>query len=147
MSQYNRDDIKMVISAALGITHIVDQYADGEFLSIEPDGDGFTETVGSHKAVTRNRVDMPGCMVKLKLHPNSASIKVLHNLWLLDRGTGKNLFTLLIQDVNSDGNALLSTSAYVKNVPPLKFANDAQPKDFEIRCMIAEIGHGPQIGP
>lgn len=145
MSEYNRDDIKMVISGTLGITHIVEGYADGEFLSIEPDGDGFTETVGSHKTVTRNRIDMPGAMVKLKLHPGSPSISVLHKLWLADRGTGNNKFRLLIKDVRSIGNMMVSTTAYIKNTPVLKFANDAQPKDFEIRCLVAEIGHGEQL--
>lgn len=140
MSEYNRDDIKTVISGALGITHIVEGYAEGEFLSIEPDGDGYTEQVGSHEHVVRSRVNMPGLMIKLKLNPGSKSIGVLHKLWL-----AKLKFKLLIKDVNSDGNMVVSTSAYVKQVPILKFGNEAQPKDFEIRCLKGKIDHGSQI--
>lgn len=145
MSNYKREDVKIVISGTLGITHIVEGFPDGEFLSIEPDGDGWNETVGSHKHVTRSRVDMPGALIKLKLHPQSKSNKVLNTLWQIDKGTGSNKFKILITDARSSGNTLISDSAYVKNIPPLKFANDPQPKEWEIRCLVAEINHGYQL--
>lgn len=145
MSNYKREDVKVVISGTLGITHVADGYADGEFLSIEPDGDGWTETVGSHKRVTRNRIDMPGGVINLKLHPESPTNKVLERLWKTDRGSGTSTFRILARDQRSDVNMALSESAYVKNTPSLKFGNEAQPKEWEIRCMQLEIFHGQQL--
>ena len=145
-STYKREDVIVTIEAPLaGGAYIIEGYAEGEFLTIEPDGDGWTKTSGSHQQVTRNRMDMPGGMITMNLQGGSPSNQVMYDLWQADKDTGTSTFAITVRDVRSGGKLAQSEAAYVKQVPNLVFGDEIQDVEWVIDCLFLNIQHAGQL--
>jgi hypothetical protein len=146
VSTYKREDVVISVESLFGGgSYIVEGYADGDFCTITPEGDGYTRTSGSHQTTTRNRMDLPGGMISLVLHGSSPSNRDLYELWKLDKDTGSHLFAITVRDIRSGGKLAYSEAAFIKQVPELTFGDEISDVTWEIECMQLQIEHAGQL--
>ncbi len=144
-SSYKRENVVISIEGLPGAgSYIIEGYAEGEFCSVEMEGDGWTKIIGSHQQTTRNRMDHPGGTITLTLQGGSPSNKALYDLWQLDKDTGTSPFAITIKDTLSDGKLAYSELAYVRQVPVLAFGDEIQDVEWTIDCLFLKIEHAGQ---
>lgn len=112
-------------------THIVSDYADDSFISIEPNGDGITKKVGCDGEIARSISPDNTYKVKITLLQNSDSNSFFSNIADYDRATGNGLFPVLIKDLR--GGLLFATeAAWVIKKSPATRGKETNNREWEI---------------
>ena len=114
-------------------THMVTGYSDGTFVSIEPNGDGFTKKVGCDGEVARSRDPDETAKVTLTLMLTSPTIAWCQQRYEYDRATGDGAFPILIKDLKG-GLVFTSSTAWVVSPPTRDFDKEMPDRQIEIDC-------------
>lgn len=135
MSEYQREGI---ITTADGVP--VRGYASGDFLTCVRDGEGNTETTGSHGEVTVNRMTDPGGLVTLTLQGGAKSNDFLQGFAPRPQ-LPRRKFIFLVKD-NNGRKLIFSPDAYIKKEPDIAFGDEIKPVVWEIRCPTLDMSQG-----
>lgn len=118
-------------------------YADGEFLSISMESDGFSDKVGTDGEVTRSKTRDERANVEVKLMQSSDSNDLLSALHLSDLNApnGAGVGAFLIRD--RQGRTLYTGAAcWIKKFPDASFDREATERVWPIRVanLLAFVG-------
>jgi structural protein KPP10_ORF10 len=130
LALYDADQVTVSIN---GIP--ISGYADGEFLSIEPEADNFSDVVGSDGEVARSKTNDRRATVTLTLLQTSASNALLSALANLDKAApgGLGVGALLVRD--RQGTAIFSAAeCWISKEPTRGFGREAGPREWTLRC-------------
>lgn len=95
---------------------ILQGFADGEVISVEPQSDDFTEFVGADGEVTRSKSNNNLHLVTIRLSQTSDSNDILMGFSIADKKSNAGVVPFLIKDQN--GRSLISAEqAYIKRRP------------------------------
>lgn len=114
---------------------IVDGYADGEFVSIEPASEIFTRYVGTDGKVTRSKQLRRDATITFTLASSSATNDALTAIAELDRSApnGAGIYPLFIRD--NGGRALYTAAqAWIEALPTVTFDRQATPRAWVLAC-------------
>jgi hypothetical protein len=114
---------------------IVDGYADGEFVSIEPASEIFTRYVGTDGKVTRSKQLRRDATIKFMLSSASATNDALTAIAELDRRApnGAGIYPLFIRD--NSGRALYTAAqAWIEALPTVSFDRQATVREWSLAC-------------
>jgi len=120
-------------------THIVTGYSDGTFVSIEPNGDGFTKKVGCDGEVGRSRDPDETAKVTLTVMLTSPTVAWCQQQYVKDRDTGEGTFSILIKDLKG-GLVFSSATAWIVKPPVRDFDKEMPDREIEIDCGDATWG-------
>lgn len=140
MAELRTYDAKKVV-ITLG-SHTVTGYADGTFVSIEPEGDGTVAQAGADGEVARSLSNNPLHTVALTLQQTSPSNDALSELLRLDRASGgRGVVALQVRDLR--GTSLFAASqAWVVNNPTVEYATELSDREWTLMAVITESNVG-----
>lgn len=102
---------------------ILDGFADGDAISIEPLGDRWAEIVGSDGSILRVDTGQKAFTVTINLMQSSASNAILMACYLADTETpGGVLLPFTYKDPNAN-DAFFSPKAWIKRLPTMGRGN------------------------
>lgn len=102
---------------------VLDGFADGDAISIEPLGDRWAELVGSSGDILRVDTAQKAFTVTLNLMQSAASNAVLNAAYIADTTTpGGVLLPFTFKDPNAN-DLFFSPKAWIKKLPPLARGN------------------------
>lgn len=131
VSQYDLSQINIAICAL----PILGGYGEDEFLTIERDGDDYSDTVTADGDVVRNRDYDQRATATLTLLASSAGNTVLSALSVLDtnskNGLGVGAFGVV--DANSLAAIYGAASCWIMRQPDVKFAKKVGVREWKIR--------------
>jgi len=117
---FSPDALDVIISNDV-INHVVNGFAEGTFISIEPQEDRFTPVYGARGEAYRAHNPVSAFNTTLTLSQTSHSNDVLHYLLQDDRQTLDGTFTVTIKD--SSGTTLMTERcAYIGTEPTVSFS-------------------------
>lgn len=124
---YNADEVTVSVC---GIP-ITGGYADGDFLTIEPSEDGFTEVVGTSGEVTRSKTFNRTATITLRLMQTSETNALLGALHETDlaapNGAGVGAFAVR----DTGGFALFTAeNCWIKRRPTSNFGREGQAREW-----------------
>jgi hypothetical protein len=131
MKIYDADQISIMIA---GIP-ITSGFADGEFITIEPEAEDFTDVVGTDGEVTRSKTNDRRATLTLKLMQTSEANALLSALNETDKNTpgGAGVGALLIRD--RQGLSLYQAAeCWIQKGPNITFDREATAREWIIRC-------------
>jgi len=118
------------VLASLG-SHAVQGPADGDFLSIEPNSEGFTRTVGAYGDVVRSISPDETYTITLTLLVQSPTVKWCQERFDFDRATGDGMFPVLINDMK--GGVIFSAEhAWIVNSPTISYGIESSTREITI---------------
>lgn len=110
---------------------IVAGYADGTFIELARDTDGFTKTIGADGEVSRTRSRNKGGSLKLTLKQTSSSNDVLSAKQALDESGGVGYGAMLLKDLG--GSTVASCEqAWIKKLPTVGLGKEEGTREWEI---------------
>lgn len=118
------------ILVSLG-SHALTGAADGDFLTIEPGGDGTTKKVGAYGEVVRSISPDQTANVKITLAYKSPTVAFCQEQYNKDQTGTDAVFSLLIKDLR--GSIIFSAEeAWVAKNPARSFGQEAPTVEIEI---------------
>jgi hypothetical protein len=114
---------------------IVDGYADGEFVAIEPASEIFTRYAGTDGKITRSKQLRRDATITFTLASSSATNDALTAVAELDRRApnGAGILPLFIRD--NGGRALYTAAqAWIEALPSVTFDRQATPRAWVLAC-------------
>jgi hypothetical protein len=118
-------DPKQVVITIGGVP--MSGFADGTFLEVQREDDGYTKVVGADGYTTRTRSNNRSGSITLTLKQSSPSNDVLSGFAILDEATNTAVLPIFIKDL-SGNSVFFSAQGWVK-----KFANSTYGKDLDNR--------------
>ena len=112
-------------------THVVSGFADDSFISIEPDGDGTTSSVGADGEIVRSIDPTNTFKIKLALQHTSETNKFLINKYYTDKNEGTGTFPILIKDLLG-GTVFSCSAAWVPKLPAHGYGKTASNREYEL---------------
>lgn len=133
------DPKKVVITIG---SHTVTGYAEGTFISVEPEGDGTTAQAGADGEVARALSNNPLSTVTLTLQQTSPSNDFLSELFRRDRASGGGgVLPLQVRDLR--GTSLLAASqAWVTNWPTYERGAELNDSEWALMAVMTDINIG-----
>lgn len=125
-------DANQVTIAISGIP-ITGGFADGEFLTIEPSEDGFTEVVGTSGEVVRSKTFNRTATVTLRFLQTAEANDFLGSLYETDYAApnGAGIGAFAVRDLN--GTALYTApNCWIKRRPTATFGREATEREWVI---------------
>ena len=119
------------VLASLG-SHAVDAPADGDFISIEPNADGFTKVVGAYGDVVRSQSPDETYNITLTLLMQSPSVKWCQETYDKDQKTGDEMFPILVKDMKG-GIVFSAEQAWIVNSPAVSYGIEASTREINIQ--------------
>jgi hypothetical protein len=109
-------------------------YADGEFMTIEWEGDQFTDVVGTDGEVTRSKTNDLRATATLRLMQSSAANAALSALSLLDQKTpnGAGVGAFMVRD-RSGLSIHEAAECWIAQMPNATYGREAGPREWKIR--------------
>lgn len=140
MPQVKSYDPKMV-AITIG-SHILSGYAEDTFISMEPQGEGTTSTVGADGEVARTMSHNTLHRVTVTLQGTSDSNDYLSDLLARDRASGgAGVVPLAVQDLR--GTTIIAASqAWVVNSPTVDFGSTVSDREWVLDAVITEFHVG-----
>ena len=124
LGQLRTYDFKQVAVIVGGIQ--IQGFVDGEAITIEPDADEWTETVGNDGEVTRSKSNNSMSRIMLKLAQSAESNQYLSGLRL-----SGGIVPVMVKD-NSGLSIHAGEQAYVKSRPAAAFARESGEREWVI---------------
>jgi len=127
-------DIKTYSSKQVLISlgsHSVEGPADGDFLSIEPNSEGFTRVVGAYGEVVRSVSPDETYTLALTLLMQSPTVAWCQNQFDRDRATGDGMFPILVKDMKG-GIIFSAEQAWIVNSPAVTYGIEASTREITI---------------
>jgi len=120
-----------LLQIALG-NHVVSGAADGDFLTIEPHGDGVDKQVGAYGEVVRSIDPDETVTITIGLQYSAETLKYCGDMYDRDRAThGEGMFPILIKDLK--GTTVCSAGeAWVTNKPDQTYGKTASDREIVI---------------
>ena len=129
LKSYDSKQVKCVLGA-----HTVTGPADDTFISIEPQGDGVSSSVGVYDDVSRSISHDPRHTIKITLQQTSRSNDVLSSLCDVDRlSGGAGAFPILITDLR--GSTLFTGTAWVQKKANATFAKGIGSREWTLEAV------------
>jgi len=141
MSVKNYDPTLYTIVAA-GIP--VDKgYADGEFITVEREGDAVTDVAGTDGSVTRAIVKDNRATVTIKLMQSADVNALLSALFLLDQNApnGAGVGPFLLKD-RGGTTVLAGDACWIAKTPDVKLDKTPTPREWKLRVANLKEFHG-----
>jgi len=138
MKVYDPDQINISLN---GIP--ISGYADGEFVRIEKESDGFADVVGTDGEVSRSKTNDDRATVSIILMQTSDSNILLSALHTLDRNVpgGAGVGALLIRD--AQGTSIFAASeCWISKAPDVTFDREPTSREWTLRCAKLIDVHG-----
>ena len=124
------DSRKVLLS--LG-SHSVTGYANGSFVTIEPNGDGVIKKVGADGEIIRS-IDPDGTSnLTITVLQQSPTVAFCQKMYDKDRVDGSGVFPVLIKDLKG-GLVFSCQDAWVTTPMTREFANEAPDREISIHC-------------
>lgn len=120
-------DPKKVIITYGGIP--IGGYADGTFLSVEPNAESWTKKVGADGEVVRAMSNDNTHTVTFTLQQSSESNKYLSNCKNMDKLTGQGMQSLSITDLNGE-TLFFWQQAWISTDPTYEYAKEATDRQW-----------------
>lgn len=120
---------------------LISGYAEGTFIEVERDEDGFTSYVGALGDVARVRNLNRMTKVTLTLMATAPCNDLLMALALQDEATGLNIYPMSIKDLNGT-MFCMATDAWVMKMPKVERGKEAGTVQWVFQCanMLIEPG-------
>lgn len=136
------DPKKIVITIG---PHIVTGYAEDEFISIEPVGDGTTSMSGADGEVVRSLSNDGRHTITLTVQAQSPTNTYLSNLMRLDRASGgRGIVPFMLRDLL--GTSLFAASqCWVVNTPTQGFGAQATEREWALEAVATDIFVGGSL--
>lgn len=127
---YDADQVTVAFGPIL-----LDGFADGEFVSIEPAAEVFTRYVGTDGKVTRSKTLRRDATVTINLAQSSAGNDALSLVHILDRDApnGAGIHPLYIRD-RSGRSLFTAAQSWIEAVPTASFDREAGTRTWVIAC-------------
>lgn len=131
MSLKTYDPLKIAASFA-GIL-LNEGVADGTFITVTPNAEGFSIKTGADGSVTRTRSHDRTAVVKLTLMQTSQVNERLSALYAADRAAvnGQGVGAFYLQDL-AGTTVLESSKAFISRDPDVTFSNEAETREWTI---------------
>lgn len=127
VKSYNADEVIIIFGG-----NIISGYADGTFVTIGRDNDGFGLVIGSNGEGCRSRSNDNSGTCEVTLIQSSASNPILSALHQADELAGGGAVPLLVKD--NSGNSLYSAeTAWVQKFADSEFGREAGSRVWTIR--------------
>lgn len=142
LSTYVPEDILVIIGGA-----IIDGYADGTFVNVERDEDGFTKKTGANGRTTRTKNSNKSGVITITLQQTSPSNDVLSAFQAIDEQTANGIVPVLVKDKR--GTSLYSSpAAWIRKTPPAPFAKESENREWVLDCadLVMFTGGNPTFG-
>ena len=127
LKRYSPDEVSVVLAA-----FIIGGFADGAFVSVAPDEDDWSLTIGSDGSPVRAKSSIRSATITLTLLQTSASNQVLQDFANLDRIAGGGIFPLLIKD-NSGNTIHAAEQCWVQRRPDSSFDREVTTREWILR--------------
>lgn len=140
MAELKTYDAKRVI-ITIG-SHTVKGYADGSFISIEPDGDGTQAQAGADGEVARSLSNNPLHNVTLTLQQTSDTNDFLSDLLNRDRASGGGgVVALQVRDLRGT-SVFAASQAWVTNWPTFEDGTELNDREWALAAVATDIHVG-----
>ena len=140
MAELRTYDAKKVI-ITIG-SHTVTGYAEGTFVSIEPEGDGTVAQAGADGEVARSLSNNPLHTVNITLQQTSPSNDAFSEILRRDRASGGG-GVVPLQIVDLRGTTLFAASqAWVVNWPSVENGSELNDREWPIMAVMTDINVG-----
>ena len=140
MSSLNTYSPSDVIVSLAGL-HTVTGYADGTFVEIRKEGRPFDKQRSMDGHTARIYNEDQSFHVYLTLMQSSSSNNILSMLYNVDRATRIGKFPLIIKD-GSGSTTFAAATAWIENIPVVRFANNLSTYTWTFSCSDAIIAVG-----
>lgn len=135
-------DAKQVIITFNGV--IVNDFADGDFVTISGLSDNFESVQGADGSENRNNKNITGADVSIICSQTSTTNDQFSALFLLDKVSNTGKGPLLIKDLN--GTSILeSGQAFIMGYPDTNFGNALGTREWKIRAPNCIINIGSNL--
>jgi hypothetical protein len=121
------------VSLSIG-GQIASGFADGTFISVEPDEDTFTKVTGADGDVSRSKTANESATLTLTLAQTSPFNDILSALAAADKVSSTGVFPVIIKD-NSGTTVVSSGAGWIRRLPTSGFG-----KEIENREWIIDMG-------
>jgi hypothetical protein len=140
MPELRTYDAKKVI-ITLG-SHTVTGYAEGTFVSIEPEGDGTVAQAGADGEVARSLSNNPLHTINITLQQTSPSNDAFSELLRRDRASGgRGVVPLQVRDLR--GSTLFAASqAWVTNWPTIENGSELNDREWAFMGVMTDVNVG-----
>jgi len=120
---------------------ILTGYAEGSFITVERETDGFNKVTGADGLTTRVKSANRSGSVTLTLAQSSDANAILSALQIADDLTRGGVFPLLVKDVS--GNSLFTAEqAWIRKSANAEFSSDFTGRQWVIDCAEISMLHG-----
>jgi hypothetical protein len=123
-------------------SHTVTGYAEGSFITIEPEGDGTVAQAGADGEVARSLSNNPLVTVNITLQQTSPSNDALSELLRRDKASGGGgVVPLQVRDLR--GTSLFAASqAWVTNWPSAEYGAELNDREWPIMAVMTDMNVG-----
>jgi len=122
------DPKKILISIG---SHMVTGYAEGTFVSIEPNSDGVSKEVGCDGEIVRSLSPDRSYKVTITVLQTSPTVAFAQKQYDMDMVTGEGIFPIMIKDLTG-GVIFSSDSAWFVSSPSREYAKEASERELNI---------------
>lgn len=127
---------------------IIDGFAPGTFISVEYDADQVSVQVGSDGQAVWSKQHNRAATVTVTLMPGSQGNLTLSSLLNLDHALGDGRVPLVLTDPSTvPATTHVASSARVLKEPNTVYANEAQAREWQIKCASLVSQHGMSLDP
>ncbi len=106
-------------------------FADGDFVTVERNEDGWSLLVGADGETTRAKNANKAGKITVRLLASSASNDYLSELQIADELSGSATFGLMVKD-NRGTSIYAAATAWINKQPPAAFGKDAGTREWVI---------------
>jgi hypothetical protein len=139
VTTYSADLTTLVVA---GLT-IDSGYADGEFVSVEPVSDDYSDKVGADGEVARAKTNDRRTTVKVKLLQGSLGNTLLSQLRALaldpNNANGADVGTFLLKDRSSGVQLAHGDKCWIMKPPTVNLARETSEREWTLRVAITEL--------
>lgn len=131
------------VTIIFGAIPILNGFADGTFVTVEPAGPAWTTQVGTDGEVTRSKTNNRTAVVTLTLMQSAAANDLLSARWILDDNTPGGLGVVAFFLKDNSGNTLVgAVESWIEQQPTAEFGREAGNRVWKIALGRAVTYHG-----
>lgn len=120
-------------------------FADGDAVSIEPDGELWSKQVGSDGEVLRSRQNQPGGQITFNLQHGSALNSVFDAIYKADLAVGIGTqVAIVIADLFS-AYVAVSSGAWLMSIPSKSMGREPGAVEWVWDCADLDVTHGTSL--
>ncbi|MBC3540659.1 phage structural protein [Rufibacter sediminis] len=107
-------------------------FTDGTFISVAPDEDLYTKTIGADGEASRARSNNKSATVTLTLKQTSSTNDVLSTFVAADQVSDSGVFPLMIKEIGSGRTLVFAQAAWVQRFPDLAYSKEVEDREWVI---------------